>query len=111
MDSLRWPSSHELDLDEVLLTQSASALPTKITRITEYIDKNWERFKLQEVAERNALGKGVKQASEWKERGNEHFKNKRWKDAADSYTQVHQSCSSSISEINFFLPSMILSQY
>ncbi len=88
MDSLRWPSSHELDFDEILTSESASAYPEKIKRIRAYIEKNWERLNLQRLSERNSLAKSAKAAGEWKDRGNEHFKNKRWKEAKSCYSQV-----------------------
>jgi hypothetical protein len=85
--TLRWPSSYELDANEILLDKSTT-IQTRIEIISTYVEKNWDRFRLSELSDRNGLAKSSKVANDWKEGGNEHYKNKRWKEAEEAYTQV-----------------------
>jgi hypothetical protein len=89
---MRWPSSHELDLDASLLSNTGPAgdffhFYSKVERVSEYITKNYDKLRIADFRKKDA-GKDFKKAYEWKEKGNKHFANKEWMESIKCYTEV-----------------------
>ena len=90
-ENLRWPSATELELnDEILKGKGTNVLQfqRRVEICAEFLQKNYKRFRLEDLKKVDVDAKDKEAANQWKQKGNTSFTNKCWTDALKYYTEV-----------------------
>ncbi|PRP73544.1 SET and MYND domain-containing protein 4-like [Planoprotostelium fungivorum] len=97
----RWPSSVELELEEFTTKIRDHSFEQKKEEVQRYVEENASRLNINKLRKRNVCGKSLKDAMDWKKKGNDHFQRKRIKESLECYSQLVLTSPRGSEELSF----------